>query len=108
MRLGLPSGETITVTRITEDNFGNRTPGESFEIDGVAAWPTSSKETMTGSADLVASGFTILVPSDSIIFATDQVTLRGVVYNVAGDPMLYRSPFTARKALEVQLTATTG
>lgn len=104
----LAAGDTVTVTRVTTDSFGDRTDGASHDVSGCAIWPTSSVETVDGQ-DSVVWGLTVLMPSDSDVLATDRVVVRGVTYDVNGQPALYRSPITGTEAgIEVHLQAHTG
>jgi hypothetical protein len=107
----LPFGETISVIRQTENQFGDWAPGLTYEIPGCAVWPTTGTETIAGGMDVVVYGLTVLVPPDSQVqvLSTDKVTVRGTLYWVNGEPTMHMSPLTGTKAgVQVLLKAYTG
>lgn len=107
--MSLPFGETVTVTRVSENNRGDHTGGESFTIEGCAAWPTVSTETVTGGMDVVTLGLTLWMPPFSDVLSTDTITVRGTLYTVNGEPGIFKSPLSGTRAgIEVQLKAQTG
>ncbi len=105
----LPFAETVTIVRQTVDAYGDHTAGASHYQAGCAVWPTTGKETIVGGMDVVVFGFTVLMPADADILPTDQVILRGITYDVDGEPALYMSPLTGTQSgIEVHLTTATG
>lgn len=109
IHVGFPFAETVTVTRQTQNQFGDHTAGTTHTIDGCAVWPTVSVETIVGGMDTTVFGLTVLMPPGSDILATDTVTVRGVVYLVNGQPSLYNSPLTGTQSgIEVHLQTMTG
>lgn len=104
-----PFGETVTVTRQTQDAFGDKTAGATHTIDNCAVWPIMGAETIQGGMDVLTFGLTILVPPGSDILSTDTVTVRGTVYRVNGEPQLHKSPLTGvESGIEVALQASAG
>lgn len=57
---------------------------------------------------VVASGYTMYVPADTVIAVTDQVLIDGELWNVDGVPGLLASPFTGVSLLQVELNRVTG
>ena len=101
-------GETVTVTRRTQNNVGDKTDGASHAVTGCAIWPTVSTETVQGQ-DTVIWGLTVLMPPGTDVLSTDKVTVRGIDYLVNGEPALYQSPLTGTQSgIEVLLTTQTG
>lgn len=101
-------GETVTVTRITENNVGDHTPGLTHDVTGCAVWPTTGTETVAGGMDVVIFGVTVYMPPGSDVLSTDTVLVRGLSYNVNGEPVSFVSPFTGTQWLEVHLKGQTG
>jgi hypothetical protein len=109
MSIAFAFGETVVITRQTVNAYGDHSDGETITIDGVAVWPTQSKETIEGGMDTVTFGLTCLFPEGTDIRATDTVTVRDLVYRVDGEPSLFTSPLTnTTSGIEVQLLMATG
>lgn len=107
--MSFPYGETITVSRQTENNRGDWSVGLTFDVDGCAIWPTTGTTTVAGGMDVVVFGLTVLMPPGSDVLATDTILARGNQYNVIGEPSLFQSPLTGTQSgIEVQLKARTG
>ena len=112
MPLPLPAGETVTRLRRTQtgrDGHGNpvwsvtETP-----LSGCAVWPTGSTEQIQGQ-DQTSERMTVLAPYETEVLATDQMRVRGFVYEVVGLPSSWRSPLTATRAgVEVRLERVRG
>lgn len=107
----MPYGETIMIVRKTasgRDSYGNDTYTTSeFTVLGAVA-PKVSSEDMQ-SRDQVDSGLIAWVPGGTTVYATDQFLIRGATYEVDGDPMDWRSPFTGRAApVQIMLHKVTG
>jgi hypothetical protein len=104
-----PFGETVTITRQTDNAYGDWSAGDTHTIEGCAVWPTTGTETVAGGMDIVVFGLTLLMPPGSDVLSTDTVIVRDTSYNVNGEPTFYKSPLTGtRGGLEVQLKAITG
>jgi hypothetical protein len=110
---GFTNGETVTVVRAgtpTEDDYGNEVPGPSTETDvpGCAVAPRSSSEDLQA-RDQVIVGLTVWMPSGVDVRPTDQMRVRGVLYDVDGEPGGFRSPFTGSAGpVQVALTRVSG
>lgn len=110
---GFANGETITIIRPgtpTEDEYGNQVPGTPTETDvpGCAVAPRSSSEDLQA-RDQVIVGLTVWMPSETDVQATDQMRVRGVLYQVDGEPGGYASPFTGSGGpVQVALTRIEG
>lgn len=66
-------------------------------------------ESSTPSQDTVVFGLTCLMPVDTDVQASDQVEIRGVLYDVNGLPSKWQSPSTGhRSCVEVQLKGAKG
>jgi len=94
--------ETVTRLRAAEagtDRRGNAEPGEPtrLDIDGCAVAPRGQGENRTEGRQAVTSGWTVYAPTGADVLATDQVEVRGVVYEVDGEPADWRSPFSGRR-----------
>lgn len=108
----LPYGETVTILRMAPPVFptlGNKTtPAVASTIDGCAFWPTTTAELIFGQ-DTVTWDASALLPPDTDIEATDQVQVRGQLYDVVGQPQFWRNNFTGREpGYLVQLKAASG
>lgn len=110
-------GESITVTTRTQsgtDAYGNPTYVTTSLTRRGAFSPSGGVE-LTGAGDLVTSTpqvlFTRQAAVDIAAVATSdsQVTVRGGVYTVDGEPGDWVSPFTGRRAgLLIPLKRSTG
>ena len=110
-------GETVTVIPQTADNWGNRTPGESYDVEGCASWALGrvtspvlggTESTVVGEDTLVWD-LTILMPTGTPVTSTDQVVIDGVTYEVVSRPIAWASFLTNRKlGVEVHLKAVQG
>lgn len=79
-----------------EDAHGN--PIESFAdpvtIEGCAFDPGGSVETVSPGREVVVTSPRVFLPAGTFITARSRVTVRGMLYQVEGDPAAWRSPFT--------------
>lgn len=98
----IPYGETVTVHRVTaaaQDEYGNDVDVMTdIEISGVALWPRTASEAAnpdTAAATRVVVGLTALIPPGFAVTATDRITARGMLYEVDGEPGVWRSYITA-------------
>jgi hypothetical protein len=104
---------TITVLRAgepTQDDYGNDVPGEDVETDigGCAVWPRSSDED-NRARQQVTEGLNVVAPYGSDIRPHDRIRVRGLLYEIDGEPGSWASPLTGTKAgVQVSLTRITG
>lgn len=100
----LENGDTVTIVRpgpSTRDAYGNDVPGTPTEIPvpgcGVAPRDStgSAANELTDARDTVISGLMIFAPYGTEVRATDQMRVKGQLYDVVGLPGDFRSPFTA-------------
>lgn len=104
----LRHGETVTVLRPGgRKPNGDRIPGPPpFDVPGWAIAPRSSSESDDRGSSVIV-GLSLFGPYDADIRPDDQVRVRGVVYDVVGEPGRWRNPMTGREAgLEVAVTRT--
>lgn len=85
----------------------------STTIVGCIVWPrdgnASSGNEKTDSQDTVIIGLQVLMPSGTDITPTDQMLVRGQIYDVEGEPASHRSPFTGTSpGVLVSLKRVTG
>lgn len=108
-----PFGETVTVIRAgapTQDDYGNDVPGPNVEtpVGGCAVWPRTSSEDVQGRLQ-VLEGLNVVAPYGTDVRPHDRVRVRGVLYDVDGDPGEWRSPLTGTQAgVQIALTRVTG
>lgn len=104
-----PFAETIAVIRGTPDKYGDKDAATSHFVEGAVLWPAASPTETTGSSDIVSWTLTALIPPGSDILSTDQIAYQGVIYDIVGQPMAWRSAFTGyRPGIELHLIAATG
>ena len=110
--------ETVTVTRVTRDDFGDTTEGANHDVEGCVIYPRMAKaatnvnrggnEVVTAE-DLITFGLSVLMPPGSDVLATDRVTARGDEYEVDGNPTNWVSPLSGfSPGVEVLLKRITG
>lgn len=90
--------------------MGLPTPGTVVEtvVEGCAIWPRTSSEQDQARSQVIV-GLTVFIPPGVDVPATDKARVRGVLYEVDGDPGLYRSPLTGHASgTEVALRRVTG
>lgn len=108
-----PVGETVTFIRAgapTQDDYGNDVPGTPAETDvaGCAVWPRTSNEDVQGRLQVI-EGLNVVAPYGTDVGPQDRARVRGVLYDVNGDPGEWRSPLTGTKAgVQIELTRVTG
>lgn len=105
-------GETVTILRRTasgRDSHGNTTwTTVEIPIEGCAVWPTGSTEQTQGQ-DQTSERLTVWFPYGTDVRSTDQMRVRGLVYEVTGLPSSWSSPFTATRAgVEVRVERVRG
>ena len=94
-----PHGETVTIVRQSPggtDSYGD--PIDSTEsridIEGVAVAPRYSSEPTERGRQGVVVGLTIYPPANSGFLFSDQVEVRGELFDMEGDPGEWENPFT--------------
>lgn len=104
-----PYGETVTRIRVTpggRDPYGDPIGDveEHVDITGCAVAPRQAGEQIGAGRIAVTSGLTVYVPPGADVLPSDRIEVRGVVYEVEGEPAEWRSPFTGwEPGREVQL-----
>lgn len=91
------TGETVVRIRPPgTDVYGDPLPGTPARTNilGVAVAPRMSTEPTARGRQGVVVGLTIAPPPGSDIRFTDQVEVRGVVYDIDGDSIEIVNPFT--------------
>lgn len=95
------AGETVTRIRagvsVSDDRYGNPIPGTPAETSIGGAFFAPG-----GTSEPVATGRTAVITEPEVYFPglwpdivpTDQLRIRGDVYEVAGDPGEWRSPWS--------------
>lgn len=111
---GFPHGETVTVIwpgTSTVDDYGNDVPGEPTEqdVDGVAVAPRTSSEDLQA-RDQVIVGLNVWMPPGAPVLSTVcQMRVRGVLYEIDGEPGSFKNPFTGTTGpAQVALTRVSG
>ena len=104
--------ETVTLLMrvvLEQDDLGNDVFSTvERAVRDCAVWPTGTSEKVQAQ-DIVTAGWTVLMPSGTAIAATDQVRVRGVVFDVDGEPFDWVSPITGHTGgVQVQLRKVTG
>jgi hypothetical protein len=106
--VNFPYGETVVRIRSAgRDQFGDPTGPAvpDLSIPGCAVAPRQAGEQIGQGRIAVTSGLTLYVPPGPDILPSDRIEVRGVVYEVEGEPAEWRSPFTGwEPGREVQLT----
>lgn len=100
--MDFPHGETVqvlTAGTTTDPYSGEETPSweetpTSVDVSGVAVEPRPSGEPLQDARNQVTSGFTLYMPPGTAITPQNRVSVRGVTYDVLGEPADWRSPFT--------------
>lgn len=100
-----------TVTRLRAPAAAGRfgatgTPLEQDIPDCTIIPRTSSEDTQDG--DTVIIGLTLVAPPLTDLVATDHVRVRGLVYEIEGDPGDYRTKRGKAKAVIAALRRVTG
>jgi hypothetical protein len=114
----IPYPETVTVVRVTTDNFGDTTTGTTFDVPGCIIYPRVAKAATnvnrggnetTVAEDIVTFGLSVLMPPGTDVLATDRVVARGTTYEVDGNPTNWSSPLSNfQPGCEVLLKRVTG
>lgn len=110
--LSFPFGETVTLLRRAltgQDQYGNDVYSDTAtDLRGCVVVPRNSSELVQGQ-DTIIVGLTLYAPAGTALAATDRFSVRGLEYEVDGEPGEYRSPLTgSRGPVQVALTRVTG
>ena len=101
-------GETVTrIRQQGRDQYGDPVgePVPDVDIAGCGVAPRQAGEEIGQGRVAVTSGLTLYMPPGTDVLPSDRFEVRGVVYEVDGEPGDWRSPFTGwRPGMEVQLT----
>lgn len=104
--MDFPHGETVTRLRaamILDPYSGEATqaawddeanPPSSLAIEGCAFNPGGSTEPTQEGRNAVITRPEVYAPADADVLAGDRLVVRGLTYDVEGDPADWRSPFT--------------
>ena len=93
-------GETVGVLTAgtSTDDYGNTVTdwdaATEVPVDGVGVEPRPLGESDVDARNSVTSGFTLYMPAGTVVKASNRVRVRGTVWDVDGDPAVWRSPFT--------------
>lgn len=102
MRFPLKHGETVVRLRRKlvhdpysgEETLSDWEDVDELEIKGVAIAPTSSVEVDEAGRQMVVTGVSVYGASDADIAAEDRLRARSGLWDVVGDYVVWRSPFT--------------
>jgi len=111
--MNFPHGETVTIVTAAIDadpySGDDATTGSEVEVAGVGVEPRPSGEPTQDARNAVVSGFTLYMPITTLIGPENRVRVRGEVYDVLGQPAVWRSPFTGwEPGVVVQCERTAG
>lgn len=110
-------GETVTRQRATPatDPYSGEATGrdwtspDELDIDGCGFNPGTSSEPVQDARNAVITRPEVYAPSDADVLAGDRLVVRGLTYEVDGNPGDYRSPFTGwRPGLVIALKGVEG
>lgn len=95
-------GETVTRLRATAttDPYSGEATGsdwstpDSLDIDGCGFNPGGSSEPLQEGRNAVITRPEVYAPADADVLSGDRLVVRGLTYEVQGDPADWRSPFT--------------
>lgn len=107
----IPLGATVTVTVVrpaAPDRFGDPSGAvTTHDVAGCVVWADESGED-TDHAETVTVPAVLVGPAGADILATDRVTVGAATYEVVGEPLERRSPYTAAELVEVRMRKVTG
>jgi hypothetical protein len=109
-----PHGQTVTIVRAVPggtDVYGDPIPGTVTRIDvpGTAVASRYSTEPTERGRQGVIVGLTIYPPANSGFLFTDQVEVKGALFDVEGDPGEWENPFTGdTPGMEIALKRAVG
>lgn len=94
-----------------EDSHGNEVESwlPAVELGIYAFNPGGSSEPLIPGHDRVVTTPTIYAPSGAVVGARDRVTVRGKQFEVDGDPLDFRNPYSSiMDGLSINLKAVDG
>ena len=98
---GFPYGEPVDVLSAgtTTDPYSGESRADwssasEVAVDGVGVEPRPSQEPVQDARNAVTSGYTLYMPAGAQIDARSRVRVRGEVFEVLGEPAVWRNPFT--------------
>lgn len=104
-------GETVTRLRAgtavdpysaeASEDWGSATEEDITTL--APAEPRPSNEPVQDARNAITSGFTLYLPLDADVTARDRMRVRGVVYDVLGEPAVW-----ARAGMVIQVGRTEG
>lgn len=115
--MDFPHGETVTRLRATPiiDPYSEETTGldwgnaTSLEVPGCGFNPGQSSEPVQDARNSVTTQPEVYAPEGVDILAGDRLVVRGLTFDVDGDPATWVSPFTGwAPGLVVALKRTAG
>lgn len=107
--------ETVTVLAATAavDGYGDptldwTTPTRT-DVLAIGVEPRPSAEPVQDARNSVTSGWTVYLPAGTVVTARNRLEVRGLVYDVLGDPADWRAAFSPwAPGLAVQCSRTVG
>lgn len=92
-------GESVIFEAVvtgSEDAHGNpvETWGAPVTVEGCAFAPAGSIESVEPGRNPVVTSPTVFAPAGTAVSARDRVTVRGLLYQVDGDPAVWHNPYT--------------
>jgi len=111
----LPYGETVTILERVQtgvDRYGKPVyewPEPGVEVAGCAVAPRMSEEPAEVNRNRVITGLTVYLPPGTQITPHDRLVVRGVTYEVVGEPGDWRSPYSGvARGIEVAIQRIEG
>lgn len=107
------TGETVLISARTQtgtDRYGKPVYGwaPSVSVNGCAVAPRGSAEGPQVGRQQVITGVSVYLPGQPQVGPYDRLTIRGVVYEVEGEPGDWRSPYSGRRGTEVAASRVEG
>lgn len=106
-----PFGEVVVIharTKGTADADGNDTfTSSDTTVNFVTLYPRTSSEAVQGQDLNIIGLVAVFIPAVTV-GPLDQITARGALWDVDGDPGQYHSPMTGREVTKVNLRRATG
>lgn len=107
----MPTESVVHVARVAGPADAS---GDATAVDGARTafpayvWPWTSAETDEPGRDSVVIGLTIGLPAGTVVSPRDRMEARGGLYEVDGEPADYRSPWTSRGLVVVNIKRVRG
>lgn len=99
--MDFPYGETVqvlTAGTLTDPYSGEDAPDwddpTSVSVAGVGVEPRPSGEPLQDARNQITSGYTLYFPASATVTPQNKVIVRGVTYDVLGEPAVWVNPFT--------------